>query len=492
MSKQNQLAWDDIDWFLSNQRVRRYQHRIFKATYMRKGSLVHKLQMKLVNSLDAKFVSVQNVVHGGNTENKKVDINLKIRVSHAQRQKIAYSLKLDGKVDSGQCVSIINLKKQDKSSLLMLKVRDLAKQYLVLLALEPEWEAKCELNSYGFRNNRCVQDAIQAIFTNLSHTEKYVLNADMHTYVKHIDHNVLLAKLNVFPQMKNQIRSWLKNGILENYIDYPKSIFTKVLSMPHVGVITPFLVNVAFHGLDIHLKTWYIETQLQSSLNISSQKGEQINYDIALIRYTNNFVIISGDLEIINAAYHEIEIWLQTMGLESNLNEKIIKSSNEGFNFLGFHIITLRRNRQHRVKIHISKASKKALITTIGILSRSNRSVSAYKFIGIIRPLIVAWGSYFKDCECSEDFHQVDYRIFGVLRAWVFRRKSKGLNSRSQIKQKYFPSNKTYIFQGKKHKDNWILYGQTIEHGKKVESFLPKLTWIASDKLVKIRREKLV
>src|SRR5207302_5677471 len=36
-------------------------------------------------------------------------------------------------------------------------------QALVKLALEPEWEAKFEANSYGFRPGRCCQDAIAAI-----------------------------------------------------------------------------------------------------------------------------------------------------------------------------------------------------------------------------------------------------------------------------------------------------------------------------------------
>jgi RNA-directed DNA polymerase len=43
-------------------------------------------------------------------------------------------------------------------------MRDRASQALVKLALEPEWEAKFEPNSFGFRPNRCTQDAIEAIF----------------------------------------------------------------------------------------------------------------------------------------------------------------------------------------------------------------------------------------------------------------------------------------------------------------------------------------
>ena len=41
---------------------------------------------------------------------------------------------------------------------------DRALQALVKLALEPEWEAKFEANTYGFRPGRSAHDAIEAIF----------------------------------------------------------------------------------------------------------------------------------------------------------------------------------------------------------------------------------------------------------------------------------------------------------------------------------------
>ena len=56
---------------------------------------------------------------------------------------------------------------------------DRARQALVKLALEPEWEAKFEPNSYGFRPGRSAHDAIQAIFNAIARKPKYVLDADI-------------------------------------------------------------------------------------------------------------------------------------------------------------------------------------------------------------------------------------------------------------------------------------------------------------------------
>jgi Retron-type reverse transcriptase len=58
-------------------------------------------------------------------------------------------------------------------------MHDRALQALTKDAMEPEWEAKFEPNSYGFRPGRSVHDAIGAIFTAIKLSPKYVLDADI-------------------------------------------------------------------------------------------------------------------------------------------------------------------------------------------------------------------------------------------------------------------------------------------------------------------------
>ncbi len=58
-------------------------------------------------------------------------------------------------------------------------MQDRARQMLIKLALEPEWEAHFEPNSYGFRPGRSAHDAIEAIFNSIKQKAKYVLDADI-------------------------------------------------------------------------------------------------------------------------------------------------------------------------------------------------------------------------------------------------------------------------------------------------------------------------
>ena len=70
---------------------------------------------------------------------------------------------------------------------------------LVKLALEPEWEAKFEPNSYGFRPGRSCHDAIEAIFKSIVRKHKYVLDADIAGCFDNINHGALVQKLSTYP-----------------------------------------------------------------------------------------------------------------------------------------------------------------------------------------------------------------------------------------------------------------------------------------------------
>ncbi len=78
---------------------------------------------------------------------------------------------------------------------------DRALQALVKLALEPEWEAKFEVNSYGFRPGRSCHDAIEAIYGCIKQKPKYVLDADIAKCFDRINHGKLLEKLNTSPTL---------------------------------------------------------------------------------------------------------------------------------------------------------------------------------------------------------------------------------------------------------------------------------------------------
>ena len=90
-------------------------------------------------------------------------------------------------------------------------------QALTAAALEPEWEARFESRSYGFRPGRSCQDAVQAVFVTARGTtckRLWALDADLAAAFDRIEHSHLLAQLGTFPA-RGRIEQWLKAGVLD-------------------------------------------------------------------------------------------------------------------------------------------------------------------------------------------------------------------------------------------------------------------------------------
>jgi len=85
-------------------------------------------------------------------------------------------------------------------------------------ALEPEWEARFEPKSYGFRPGRGCHDAIVAIHTTASRQDAkrlWALDADLEAAFDRLSHDNILASLGTFPA-RGLVRRWLKAGVIED------------------------------------------------------------------------------------------------------------------------------------------------------------------------------------------------------------------------------------------------------------------------------------
>jgi group II intron reverse transcriptase/maturase len=94
---------------------------------------------------------------------------------------------------------------------------DRCHQARVKNALEPEWEARFESRSYGFRPGRGCHDATAAVYNVCAGPmakRVWALDADLAAAFDKIDHSHLLAQLGSFPA-RDMIRDWLKAGVFE-------------------------------------------------------------------------------------------------------------------------------------------------------------------------------------------------------------------------------------------------------------------------------------
>ena len=116
-------------------------------------------------------------------------------------------------------------------------ITDRCHQARVRNALEPEWEARFEPRSYGFRPGRGCHDAIEAIYSTCKGSRSkraWVLDADLAAAFDRIDHSRLLQALGSFPA-RDLIKGWLKAGVFEA----GKGFAPTGEGTPQGGVITP-------------------------------------------------------------------------------------------------------------------------------------------------------------------------------------------------------------------------------------------------------------
>ncbi|MGI8826624.1 MAG: reverse transcriptase domain-containing protein [Chloroflexota bacterium] len=242
------------------------------------------------------------------------------------------------------------------------------------MALEPQWEARFEPNSYGFRPGRSCWDAIGAIYNNIHTEDKYVLDADIQGCFDNISHPALLCKLKAPRVIQQAIQGWLKAGVMVGGDHVPTTQGT-----PQGGVISPFLMNVALHGL---------EQVVYDSYDVPRRKSERYTpIKARLVRYADDFVVLCKHREGIEVAKLAIEDFLARMGLELNQDKTRITHTYQpvngqvGFDFLGFTIRQWPAGKTHtarrtngqplgfRTQITVSKESiKRHLAHTKSIL----------------------------------------------------------------------------------------------------------------------------
>jgi len=218
------------------------------------------------------------------------------------------------------------------------------KQALAKMALEPEWEAKFEPKSYGFRPGRSCHDAREAIFNIIRSKPKFVFDADIKGAFDNICQEKLLNKLQTYSHLRRAVKAWLKAGVMDDGNFSPTEQGT-----PQGGVISPLLMNVALHGMEQAITEGY-------------SKSHAVEKPL-LVRYADDFVIFHSNLQELEKVAKRVTEWLQEMGLslsptKTRRTHTLLQNLGErGFDFFGFTVRQFPVGKNHTGKNAQGKAT---------------------------------------------------------------------------------------------------------------------------------------
>ncbi|BAY14128.1 reverse transcriptase N-terminal domain-containing protein [Calothrix sp. NIES-2098] len=177
------VEWHDINWRKLERKVYKLQKRIYQSSQRGDVKATRRLQKTLMKSWSARALAVRRVTQD-NCGKKTAGVDGIKALTPKQRLALINQLKLGSKVSPTRRVWIPKPGTEEKRPLGIPTMKDRALQALVKLALEPEWEARFEPNSYGFRAGRSCHDAIEAIFNEIRYKPKFVLDADISKCVR--------------------------------------------------------------------------------------------------------------------------------------------------------------------------------------------------------------------------------------------------------------------------------------------------------------------
>jgi RNA-directed DNA polymerase len=443
--------WDAVDWQRTGRLVSNLRRRIFRAVKAGDLRTARSLQKLMLRSRANILASVRRVTQV-NAGRHTPGVDKVVVKTPAARARLVDRLSAAQPWRARPARRVYIPKSNGKLRPLGIPtVTDRCLQAMVKNAMEPEWEARFEGTSYGFRPGRGCHDAIQKAyhFARPNTRKKWVVDADIKGAFDNIDHGFLLRAIGDVPG-RELVRQWLKAGVMDEGVYHETPLGT-----PQGGVISPLLLNVALHGLE-------------GALGVVRNKDGESQGVRGVVRYADVCVgFCESRADAARVVAEVLPPWLAERGLTLSEEKTRVAHLAEGFDFLG---VTVRHypcpgtsRTGYKLLIKPSKPAVQAVRDKLRDIWRRMRGQSVKVALANLNPVIRGWANYHRTVVATETFNKLDH--------WMFRREARYANRAHPQKSKQWRANRYWGRLNPNRRDVWV-FGD-----KGTGAYLLKFAW---------------
>ena len=268
-------------------------------------------------------------------------------------------------------------------------VTDRLVQQAIAQVLTPIYEEQFHDHSYGFRPNRCAQQAIITALDMMNDGYDWIVDIDLEKFFDTVNHDklmTLIGKTIKDGDVISIIRKFLVSGIMVDD-EYKET----VIGTPQGGNLSPLLANIMLNELDKEME----------------QRG--LNF----VRYADDCIIMVGSEMSAKRVMRNLTKFIEEkLGLKVNMTKSKVDRPN-GLKYLGFGFYFDSRAHQFKAKPHEKSVAK--FKTKMKQLTCRSWGVSNTYKVQKLNELIRGWINYFKigsmKTLCAKMDSNIRYRL---------------------------------------------------------------------------------
>lgn len=288
-------------------------------------------------------------------------------------------------------------------------VTDRFVQQAIAQVLKPIYEEQFHDHSYGFRPNRCAQQAILTALDMMNDDNDWIVDIDLEKFFDTVNHDklmTLIGKTIKDGDVISIVRKFLVSGIMIDD-EYKES----VVGTPQGGNLSPLLANIMLNELDKEME----------------QRG--LNF----VRYADDCIIMVGSEMSAKRVMRNLTRFIEEkLGLKVNMSKSKVDKP-QGLKYLGFGFYFDSRAQQYKAKPHINSV-KKFKKRMRELTCRSWGVSNSYK-IEKLNQLIRGWINYFKIGSMKSLCRELDGRIRYRIRMCIWKHwKTPQMRAKNLIK----------------------------------------------------------